>query len=135
MATEKWKQEHVEEMREYRRAYYRRNKEDHYLRNKEQQRKIRTFIKKLKRTLCCSTCGESDFRCLDFHHKNPDRKDIAISQVNKFGWSIEKIKKELAKCIVLCSNCHRRRHICKLCGSFKTKHNQDCRFNFRRLLR
>lgn len=132
MGNDKWKIEHAEEMRKYRRDYYYRNKEDHFQRNLRQQRKIRDFIRNLKRTLRCVLCGESDFRCLDFHHKNPKQKDLAISSVGKFGWSLERIRKELSKCVVLCSNCHRKKHICKLCGSLKIRHNKDCRFNLSR---
>lgn len=128
MSTEKWVREHIEDMREYRRTHYRCHKEDYYENNRKRQKEIRAFIRKLKRSLCCLTCGEKDFRCLDFHHKNPRQKDLAISLVGKYGWSIRRIKLELAKCIVLCSNCHRIKHFCKLCGSPKTKHNRDCKF-------
>lgn len=58
MSTEKWKQEHVEEMRKYRRDYYYRNKQDHLDRNKKSWDKIKKFISELKITLKCSRCSE-----------------------------------------------------------------------------
>lgn len=128
MGNAKWKREHVEEMRKYRREYYRRNKQDHYERNRRQKEMIRKFVRALKRTLQCEQCGEKDFRCLDFHHKNPKTKELAISQVFRMGWSLEHLKKEIAKCAAICSNCHRKKHICKSCNRFKNDHSSRCRF-------
>jgi transcription elongation factor Elf1 len=128
MSTEKWKREHVNEMRKYRRDYYHHNKEEHYERNRRQRNKIRSFIKAFKRKLKCEICGEKDSRCLDFHHKNPRIKESAISRIFYLGWSVEHLKKEIAKCAVICSNCHRKKHICKLCNRFKTDHSYKCRF-------
>jgi 5-methylcytosine-specific restriction endonuclease McrA len=58
----------------------------------------------------CQVCGYK--RCtdaLEFHHLNPDEKDFGLSvSGNTRSW--EKIKKELDKCILLCSNCHREVH-------------------------
>lgn len=57
----------------------------------------------------CSICGESDYACLDFHHRDPDTKDFAMSHIHKRA-GVDKIKAEIAKCIVLCANCHRKIH-------------------------
>jgi hypothetical protein len=43
-----------------------------------------------------------------FHHLNTEEKDFAISDGNIR--SFEKIKSELDKCILLCSNCHAEIH-------------------------
>lgn len=58
----------------------------------------------------CSICGYD--RCiaaLEFHHKDPAQKDFAISG-GGVTRSWNKIKEELDKCILLCSNCHREIH-------------------------
>jgi len=59
---------------------------------------------------CCEACGYD--RCLSaltFHHINPDEKDFGISELMKLvSW--ERIKLELDKCIVLCTNCHSEVH-------------------------
>jgi 5-methylcytosine-specific restriction endonuclease McrA len=49
----------------------------------------------------CSMC--SSWVDLEVHHINPDEK---ISN-SVWSWSEEKRRKELAKCIVLCSECHK----------------------------
>lgn len=54
----------------------------------------------------CEQCGESRYPCLDFHHVDPIIKDIDIRVAIHNGWSIERILAEIAKCIVLCGNCH-----------------------------
>lgn len=55
---------------------------------------------------CCRLCGYG--RCmaaLEFHHLDPAEKEFGLS-VNGITRSIEKIRAEAAKCILLCSNCH-----------------------------
>ena len=57
----------------------------------------------------CKDCDLKD-ECVDiydFHHLDPNEKDFAIGKNNS---NFNKIKKELDKCILLCANCHRRRH-------------------------
>ena len=44
---------------------------------------------------------------LEFHHLDPKEKDFSISTNIK---SLDLIKKELDKCILLCANCHREEH-------------------------
>ncbi len=45
----------------------------------------------------------------DFHHLDPNEKDVNLFKTIKTKkW--EEIKKELDKCVILCSNCHRIRH-------------------------
>lgn len=64
-----------------------------------------------KQTLSCQQCGESHPACLDFHHVDPDEKTEHISRMVKFKrYSHEDLLAELEKCIVLCSNCHRKEH-------------------------
>lgn len=49
--------------------------------------------------------------CLDFHHTNPDIKEVDVSQIiYRKGWGKQKLLEEIAKCRVLCSNCHRKLH-------------------------
>ena len=44
----------------------------------------------------------------DFHHLNPKEKDVNFEIIRWKDW--ETITKELDKCVILCSNCHRIRH-------------------------
>jgi hypothetical protein len=55
----------------------------------------------------CSICKEKEFACLDFDHI--DNKDYNISSMINRRYSLDKIKKELKKCQILCANCHRKK--------------------------
>lgn len=59
---------------------------------------------------CCQCCGYSKSkRALEFHHLDPTEKDFNISHKGH-SRSWERVKKELDKCILLCSNCHAEIH-------------------------
>jgi hypothetical protein len=53
----------------------------------------------------CVKCKDKRHYVIDFHHLEPDKKDISISDA-----SISKIKSESKKCILLCRNCHAEFH-------------------------
>ena len=55
----------------------------------------------------CIKCKEQRLYVLDFHHLDPLKKDFNIAAT---AYGYEKLKKEIKKCIVLCSNCHREFH-------------------------
>ena len=45
---------------------------------------------------------------LDFHHLNPDEKEFSFNDNTNRSW--ENTRKEIAKCILVCANCHREIH-------------------------
>lgn len=72
----------------------------------EERRK--TFLS-LKHGKGCLKCGESHPACLDYHHLDPTTKKFQIGM----GWRSrpwEDVLSEIAKCELLCSNCHRKLH-------------------------
>lgn len=59
----------------------------------------------------CEKCGyDTNLAVLDFHHVDENEKDYNLSNmIQKIGkWVV--IKKELEKCILLCSRCHGEIH-------------------------
>lgn len=60
----------------------------------------------------CTVCNNTfEDCCYDFHHIDPKLKSMSISNINTNGaktWL--KIRDELKKCVVVCSNCHRLIH-------------------------
>jgi len=60
----------------------------------------------------CEKCGYDKIQYLsafDFHHKNPDEKEFGIGEKGRCI-SIEKIEKEVDKCLLLCGRCHQEIH-------------------------
>lgn len=108
----------INKQREAQREYMRRNRDKYYPKVKDHKRKIRDWFDELKRTLSCKNCGESHPGCLDFHHKDESTKYASISVLASCGYSKDKILQEIAKCEVLCSNCHRKLHYDE-CGTNK----------------
>lgn len=100
-----------EDTKRYFRKWYYANKEKQYENVKKRQKEINGWLQNLKKEMKCNKCGENHIACLDFHHKDPNEKEATISQiVLKKGWSKKRILKEIEKCEVLCSNCHRKLH-------------------------
>ena len=64
----------------------------------------------------CMDCGEKDVVVLEFDHRDPKEKSGDISSL-RFG-STKQLKEELAKCDVVCANCHRKR-TAKMFGSWR----------------
>lgn len=91
---------------------------DWYERNKDYQKAnarkhtteyrntIREYLWNYLLTHPCESCGETDPVVLEFHHTGD--KEMAISEMVTRITNIERLKEELKKCTVLCSNCHRR---------------------------
>ena len=65
-------------------------------------------FREYKKTLKCERCGYDDHRALEFHHPNDDKEYTPCVVARRKSW--ENVMKELNKCEVLCSNCHRIEH-------------------------
>jgi hypothetical protein len=72
------------------------------------KREIARIVNEYKKTKKCSICPESRWYTLDFHHVKT--KKYTISAMVRKGISWRNIKKEIAKCIIVCANCHRELH-------------------------
>ena len=58
----------------------------------------------------CMICGyDKCSKALDFHHKDESAKEFGISDKG-YTRSWQSIEKEIAKCYLLCANCHREMH-------------------------
>jgi hypothetical protein len=71
------------------------------------------WIRAYKEAHGCQLCSERDPRCLDFHHIDPATKKRAIAHMT-WGQGKESILKEIAKCNILCANCHRKLYVRKV---------------------
>lgn len=66
------------------------------------------FVRRVKRRYGCCFCLEREPVALDFHHLDPNTKEGGINKLSKYSRAV--VKRELRKCILVCSNCHRKIH-------------------------
>ena len=78
----------------------------------KRREKLIEEINKHKLMVGCEICGWNKYSsALDFHHIDPSIKiDTVANLLNRGQHGISKILKEVDKCIILCSNCHRGLH-------------------------
>ena len=77
--------------------------------NAKQKAEVNALIANA-RSVGCLVCGENDPVVLDFHHRGNVKKDDHVMRMAGRRISIERVRAELGKCVVLCANCHRRVH-------------------------
>ncbi len=94
------------------RKYYKDNREQHYkdvkANNRRYVKRNIDFVQEYKSIHGCLLCPEKANCCLDFHHVRD--KEVCVSVAVYLAYSIDKLKKEMDKCILLCANCHRKLH-------------------------
>lgn len=72
------------------------------------RQKLRALIHSLK-TGSCADCGKTyPPYVLDFDHREDKIENVSLL-VYKRGWSEKRIREEIAKCDLVCANCHRER--------------------------
>lgn len=104
-----WREDNREKTREGGRQYYKDNLKEIRKRQIKRARKRRQYIQKYKLSKGCKICGYN--KCAEvlvFHHHNGD-KEFNVG-TNGACRSLEKIKKEIKKCEILCKNCHGELH-------------------------
>lgn len=69
----------------------------------------RNFLLELLVNSKCMDCGYSNWIALDFDHRESDTKENEVSRMVNNGVTLDRIKLEIAKCDIVCSNCHRIR--------------------------
>ena len=67
----------------------------------------RDYLNSYKLSKGCAICGfNSHPQALSFDHIDPSLKRSDYSSKNLSRWSLEEVNAEIAKCRVLCANCH-----------------------------
>jgi len=88
---------------------------------REYRQRMRSLVGRWKQRKGCQVCGfKPTHHCqLDLDHVNPEEKTYKGShRAFDPGWSKDRIKNELAKCVVMCKNCHALR-------TYEEKHWQN----------
>lgn len=93
-------------------------KEKHRERVRGGRKKILNFLHEYKQNLGCMDCGEDyPYWMLDFDHVHGE-KLFLLSGSWSGGMNMDAILKEIEKCEVVCSNCHRNRTHMRFTGRY-----------------
>lgn len=76
--------------------------------NAARREMLKEILKAHKNGAACKICGEDDPVTFDFHHRDPSKKAFNICDAVKRCVQKKALLAELAKCIILCANCHRK---------------------------
>lgn len=74
------------------------------------RRKKQEWLLNYKKSANCNQCKNADYRVLEFHHLDGKIKFFSISLARDNNLSLDKIRQEIEKCVILCANCHRITH-------------------------
>ena len=102
------KNKQKEYSKKYGEKYYLRNKQDIIEKNRINRKKHREKWREFKKTLSCEKCGLSHPATIDFHHPLNSGETKVSFYVQQNQW--KRAYEEVAKCQVLCANCHRILH-------------------------
>ncbi len=94
----------------YSKKHYIANKQYYKNKTKIRTKELRDWLREFKSGLKCEECGEDHPACIEYHHLDMTKKDFEISKAITKGFAKERILEEIKKCMVLCSNCHKKLH-------------------------
>ena len=77
-------------------------------RRRRKRRRI-DFVGDIRKNGVCSSCGRKDV-FLEFHHSDPSVKESTIAHLVHHSRSMERLREEVAKCVLVCRDCHVRIH-------------------------
>lgn len=98
-------------LRTYGKAWYEKNRESRRAglagHTKRRWQENRRLVFEYLSGRSCMDCGERDVVVFEFDHVRGEKTASVGFMVQRFSWA--KIQAEIAKCDVVCANCHRRR--------------------------
>ncbi len=95
---------------EYQRAYYKRHKQYYFALEQDRLERIRQLLREAKDRPCADCGCRYPYYVMDFDHRPGEKKRFNLANTNSQAWrSFQNIQAEIAKCDVVCANCHRER--------------------------
>lgn len=87
-----------------REVWYPRNKGKHKRFVRSAVAKVQALIQAAKAVPCADCCVQYPPCAMQFDHISG--KTFTIGGVRRLGYGIERVRREIAKCEVVCANCH-----------------------------
>lgn len=117
-----WRRRNAERVNEERRERYKNDPDfRRTLRESATESRARKYaeakdeLADVKRASGCVVCAEDEPAVLVFHHVDQSTKAFSISAgLQSRVWRMDEVRAEIAKCVVLCGNCHRKLHAGKV---------------------
>ena len=82
--------------------------------------RTRAIVRELKEASPCRDCGVSyPYYVMDYDHRDPSEKIACVRTMSDHA-SLAKCLTEIAKCDLVCANCHRERTFVAMSSNGKT---------------
>lgn len=97
-----------EKQKEAQRKSYFKNIDKNRIKNKTYREKVREYVRTQKESGSCKDCGVAyPYYVMEYDHIE-DNKIRSVAKITSNG-SMDQVIKEIAKCDLICSNCHKIR--------------------------
>ena len=87
-------------------SYYARNRAQEIERVRVRQAATLEFVRELRRVPCADCGGTFEAYQMDFDHRDPAQKSFQVTAGRAMLMSRERLLDEIAKCDIVCANCH-----------------------------
>lgn len=95
--------------RDARNRHYAANREQYAARRAVQRSRAVAFVREQKTAPCMDCHRTFPPVCMDFDHREAGDKTAHLSKMANNGAGLDRLRAEIAKCDLVCSNCHRIR--------------------------
>lgn len=102
-----WRAAHRLEIRARGRAYYAANRDERNAVTRRRAANTRLRVRELKNSPCVDCGVRYPHYVMDFDHRDGSKKVAAVAAMHTSGWAT--VVSEIAKCDLVCANCHRER--------------------------
>ena len=99
----------LRDLRPYNVAYYAANREREIERVRTRQLATVEFLRKLREVPCVDCGGRFAGHQMDFDHRDPTKKSFNLGSARAGLKNRTELLEEVAKCDIVCANCHRLR--------------------------
>ena len=103
--AQRWRENNRDRHRAYSSEWYARNRGAVAVQREAIYKQRKAVLDRFKTFKGCLICGYRQHpAALVFHHVYPEQKTNSVGAFLRQSW--QAVRRELAKCVVLCSNCH-----------------------------